>query len=139
MSEKKSLEEQVSKLTLASNAWIEPMRDWISFASSLCGIAKSCEPMAMKDAFSQIEGLNLFLSNKKARLLPRHFRNSPQENIWVLLRKTKEKTALSRRNSDFSPFLVGMKGLEPSRLSTLVPKTSVSTNSTTSPCDPIIK
>lgn len=29
--------------------------------------------------------------------------------------------------------LVGMKGLEPSRLAALVPKTSVSTNSTTSP------
>ena len=27
-----------------------------------------------------------------------------------------------------------MKGLEPSRLAALVPKTSVSTNSTTSPC-----
>ncbi len=31
-------------------------------------------------------------------------------------------------------FLVRMKGLEPSRLSALVPKTSVSTNSTTSAC-----
>lgn len=30
-------------------------------------------------------------------------------------------------------FLVGMKGLEPSRLATLAPKASVSTNSTTSP------
>ena len=30
-------------------------------------------------------------------------------------------------------FLVGMKGLEPSRVASLAPKASVSTNSTTSP------
>ena len=35
--------------------------------------------------------------------------------------------------------LVGMKGLEPSRLAALVPKTSVSTNSTTSPCRLILR
>ena len=106
MSEKKSLEEQISKLTLASKSWIEPMRNWISFANSLCEISKSAEPVDIKQTYSQIEGLNLFLSNKKARLLPRNFPNSPQKNIWVLLRKTKEKTALSRRDSDFSSVLV---------------------------------
>jgi hypothetical protein len=30
----------------------------------------------------------------------------PPENIWVLLHKTKEKTAQHAANSDFSPFLV---------------------------------
>jgi hypothetical protein len=35
MSEKKSLEEQVGKLTLAGNAWVEPMRQWLKRCFSL--------------------------------------------------------------------------------------------------------
>jgi hypothetical protein len=44
MSEKKSLEEQIGKLTLAANAWVEPMRQWLKQASDLNRIAKSAEP-----------------------------------------------------------------------------------------------
>ncbi len=86
MSEKKSLEEQCSKLTLAGSVWIEPMRNWIKQATSLCKIAKEGKPVAIKEAFLEIDGLNLFLKNKQA-----HFRapvalNSPQKNPWVALR-----------------------------------------------------
>ena len=77
MSEKKLLKEKVSKLALTSNAWIESIRNWTNFASSISKIAESCEPTAIKQAFSQFEGLNLFLSNKKARLMPRGFPISP--------------------------------------------------------------
>ncbi|MBP9853142.1 recombinase family protein [Candidatus Saccharibacteria bacterium] len=113
MSEKKSLEEQVGKLTLASNAWIEPMRQWLKFAVSLCEIAKSGDFVAIKQAYLKIDGLNLFLKTKKAQptAAPNAFL-SP-ENIWFLLRKTKEKTAQRAADSDFSPFLVGVVGLEP--------------------------
>ena len=127
ISEKKSLEEQISKLALASNAWIEPMGDWIKFASSLCEVAKSCEPVAMKQAFSQIEGLNLILSNKKARLLPSNFPNSPQKNIWAALRASLISAA-SRRSC---PDLVRERGLEPPRLSAQPPQGCVYTNFTT--------
>jgi len=102
MSEKKSLEEQIGKLTLAANSWIEPMRQWLKTASSLCEIAKKAEPGAMKQAFSEIEGLNLFLSNKKARLLPRPNSHSPSENIWPALREAKEKAAHTGDNSSKS-------------------------------------
>ena len=105
MSEKKSLDEQIGKLTLASNAWVEPMRQWLKTAVSLKKIAENAEPVAMKQAFSEIDGLNLFLSNKKARLLPHPEAYSPQENIWVLLCKTLEKRARSRSISSKSPFL----------------------------------
>jgi hypothetical protein len=44
-------------------------------------------------------------SNKKARLLPRPEAHSPQENIWVLLRKTKEKTVRQGDVSAKSPFM----------------------------------
>ena len=127
MSEKKSLEEQIGKLTLAAGSWIEPMRQWIKTAVSLKKIAENAEPVEMKQAFSEIAGLNLFFSKKEARLLPRPEAHSPQENIWVLLCKTLEKTGATRLKSLESPFLVRMRGLEPPCLAALAPKTSVST------------
>ena len=86
MSEKKSLEEQCAKLTFAGSSWIEPMRQWIKQATSLCEIAKEGKPVAIKEAFLKIDGLNLFLKNKQA-----HFRapvalNSPHKTPWVALR-----------------------------------------------------
>ena len=68
-------------------------------------IAENGESGAIKAAFAEIDGLNLFLSNKKARLSPRPEAHSPQENIWVLLCKTLEKRAHSRSISGKSPFL----------------------------------
>ena len=102
MSEKKSLEEQTGKLTLAANSWVEPMRRWLKQAVSLCEIAKSAEPVAMKRAFSEIDGLNLFLTTKKARLQPRPSSHFPPENIWVALRAAKEKAAHADGNSEKS-------------------------------------
>lgn len=106
MSEKKSLEEQVNKLTLANNSWVEPMRKWITQATSLREIAKNAEPSAIKGAFLKMDGLNLFLKSKKAQPTAAPKVSPPSENIWFLLRKTKEKRALSRPVSEFCPFLV---------------------------------
>jgi hypothetical protein len=108
MSEKKSLEERVGKLTLAANAWVEPMRQWLKQAYDLNKIAKNAEPVAMKQTFAEIEGLNLFLKSKKAQPTAAPEISPPSENPWFLLRKTKEKTALVRRNSDFFPILVSL-------------------------------
>ena len=131
MSEKRSLEEQTAKLTLAGNAWIEPMRSWIKYAVSLSETVKNAKPSAIKDAFLEMDGLNLFLKSKKAQPLAAQKVSPPSENIWFLLRKTKEKIARMGDNSDFSPFLVRERGLEPPRPKALAPKASVSTNSTT--------
>ena len=106
MSEKKSLEEQVSKLTLAGSSWIEPMRNWIKQAVSLREIAKSSDLLAKKTQSKEIFGLNLILKNKKAQPPAAQKVSPPSENIWFLLRKTKEKTARMGDNSDFSRFVV---------------------------------
>jgi site-specific DNA recombinase len=131
MSEKKALEEQIGRLTLASKSWVEPMRQWLKQAVSLCEIAKSGDFVAIKDAFLKMDGLNLFLNSKKAQ--PTAARNSflPPENIWDLLRKTQEKRAQMRSNFPKSSFLVRERGLEPPRLTAHAPKACVSTNSTT--------
>jgi hypothetical protein len=112
MSEKKSLEEQIGKLTLAVGSWVEPMRQWLKQAYDLNRIAEGGEFSVIKSAFLEMDGLNLFLKSKKAQptAAPTAF---PPKNIWLLLRKAKEKAALSGDNSGFSPFLVPRRGLEP--------------------------
>ena len=105
MSQKKSLEEQTSKLTFAANSWVEPMRQWLKTAASLCEIAKNAEPVTMKQAFSEIDGLNLFLTTKKARLQPHPSSHFPPENIWLALRAAKEKAAHLGDNSEKSLLL----------------------------------
>ena len=116
MSDKKSLEEQMSKLTLAANAWIEPMRYWIEQASDLNRIARNAEPVAMKQAFTQIDGLNLFLKSKKVQPTAA-LEASPPKNIWSALRATKEKAALSGDNLQFSSVMVPRAGVEPATFS----------------------
>ena len=111
MSEKKTLEEQIGKLTLAANAWVEPMRRWIKTAVSLREIAKRAEPVAMKAAFAEIDGLNLYLFKKQAWLSSRSKSHFPPEHIWVWLRQTQEKRARSRSVSEFCPDLVHSKRL----------------------------
>ena len=113
MSEKKSLEEQVGKLTLAANAWVEPMREWLKLAVSLKKIAKSGDLVALKEAFRQIEGLNLFLENKKVRLSPHPISHLPPSNLWVWLRQSLEKTAPMGGNSSENPNLARPTGFEP--------------------------
>ena len=113
MSEKKSLEEQVGKLTLASNAWVEPMREWLKLAVSLKKIAKNDDLVALKEAFCQIDGLNLFLENKKVRLSPRPIANLPPANLWVWLRQSLEKTAQMGGNFSENPNLARPTGFEP--------------------------
>jgi site-specific DNA recombinase len=113
MSEKKSLEEQVGKLTLASNAWVEPMREWLKLAVSLKKIAKNGDLVALKEAFHQIDGLNLFLENKKMRLSPHPISHIPPENLWVWLRQALEKTAPMGGISGKNPNLARPTGFEP--------------------------
>ena len=116
MSAKKTLEEQIGKLTLAASAWVEPMRQWLKQASDLSKIAKNGEHSAIKDAFLKIEGLNLFLKNKTAQPTAAPAIAPPSENLWSTLRAAKEKAALTGDNSNFFPILVPRVGFEPTTL-----------------------
>jgi site-specific DNA recombinase len=134
MSTKKTLEEQISTLTLEGAAWVEPLREWLEQATDLSKIAKTDDLGEMKRAFLQMDGLNLFLKDKKARLLPRAKSYSPQENIWLALRAAKEKGAQTRSISEKSFILAEREGFEPSvPCGTLVFETSQFNHSCTSP------
>ena len=115
MSQKKSFEEKLSKLTLGQNLWLEPMKKWIETAVSICKIANGSNLEAKKSLCLEIFGSNLILENKKARVRAPENSNSPQKNRWVLLRKTlisQTKQALSRPSVQFCPNLVRVERVE---------------------------
>ena len=53
--ESQLLEEQISKLKLVANAWIEPMRQWLNQAPGLNTIVKTAELSAIKETLVKIE------------------------------------------------------------------------------------
>ncbi len=131
MSEKKSLEGKIERVLTQADHWIEPLRNWIETAVSICKINQQSNHSELAIAFRQIEGLNLKMQNKKVVASRDAKSHSPQENLWFLLRKTNEKAVLSGDDSSSFVNLVRERGLEPPRLAALAPKASVSTNSTT--------
>ena len=112
MSEKKSLEEQSSKLTLASSAWVEPMKKWIETAVSICKTTESDDLVAKKLLCLEIFGSNLILKNKKAQSLAAPEISPPSANIWLALRATKEKIARMGDKSSESLVLVRVRRVE---------------------------
>jgi hypothetical protein len=133
MSDKKSLEGKIERVLTNAGFWIEPMQQWLETAVSICSINEKTKHSELARAFRKIEGLNLKMKNKKVVAERDAKSHSPQKNSWQALHAAREKTARMGGKFRNSAILVGMKGLEPSRLAALVPKTSVSTNSTTSP------
>lgn len=124
MSEKKSLQEQSSKLTLAGSAWVEPMRQWIIKANSICQTAQSADLDDKKTLAKEIFSSNLILKSQKAQPTAARISFSPPENIWSALRATKEKAAHSGDNLQFSPILARGRGLPTNAYSAVVIRTS---------------
>ena len=112
MSQKKTLEEQVSRLTLASHAWVEPMRQWIQEASGLWKIAKSNDLMVKKNKSKDIFGLNLTLKNKQLQLCHPKLQTSPLKKQWTALHAARQRAASQPKSLS----LVPERGLEPPSL-----------------------
>ena len=66
MSEKKSVEEQISRLLRTPSMWIEPTREWIKDASILDEIAKTNDLPSKKLSLQKIFGSNLTLKKREA-------------------------------------------------------------------------
>ena len=113
MSEKKSLEEQMSDIALGQNTWVEPMTKWLDKAVSICSIAHTDDFSAKKTLLREIFGLNLFLTNKNVATRGDQSQISPLKTPWFALRATKEKTALAGDNFLISSNLEPRSGLEP--------------------------
>lgn len=115
MSRKKSLEEKIEHVAARSDFWIEPMREWVKTAISLCEIDENTPHQALRESLRKIDGLNLLLKNKKVVASNDQFSISPLKNLWFALRATKEKAGATRPTVSENRFLVRMRGLEPPR------------------------
>ena len=112
LGEKKRLQEQIEQATLGVLTWVEPMKRWIETAVSICKIAKSDDLLAKKSLCLEIFGSNLKMQNKNVVVNDDQFLHSPQENIWVLLRKSLEKIAHSGDKISESSILVRAARIE---------------------------
>ena len=65
MSDKRTIEEQIARLERDGNAWLEPMREWVSEARNLAEIQKDPSLPAKKSALQKIFGSNLKLKDQK--------------------------------------------------------------------------
>ena len=114
LSEKKSLEESLANLQANQFAWLEPMRNWLETAKSICYLRANNDFDGQKTVLTEIFGLNLFLSNKTLTQAPNDlvpkttFRKGAESGfcLWQELKILNQKIA---RESDISrkiPILV---------------------------------
>ena len=93
LGEKKRLQEQIEQATLGVLTWVEPMKQWIETAVSICKIAKSDDLRAKKLLLLEIFGSNLKMRQKEVVINDDQFLNSPQKSRWQALRAATEKAA----------------------------------------------
>ena len=111
LGQKKRLEEQIEQTSLGVLTWVEPMKQWLDKAVSICKIAKSDDLLTKKSLCLEIFGSNLIMQNKNVVINDDQFLHSPQENIWLALRAAKEKAAQQGDNFRSSSDLVRVKRL----------------------------
>src|SRR3989338_7900549 len=85
LSEKKSLEEQSTRLEQKRTGWLEPMSEWIKEAESLPKIAQESNLFEKKVATEKLFGSNLVLANREARLRAPSGEDSLGQNQWAAL------------------------------------------------------
>ena len=93
LGKKKLLEEKNEQATLGVSTWVEPMKQWIETAVSICKIAKGDDLDAKKSLCLEVFGSNLQIRQKEVVIDDDQFLHSPQENIWLWLRQSLEKAA----------------------------------------------
>ena len=81
LGKKKLLEEQIEQATLGVSAWVEPMKQWIETAVSICKIAKGDDLNAKKSLCLEIFGSNLQIRQKEVVINDDQFLNSPPRKI----------------------------------------------------------
>ena len=100
LSDKKTLEESVTRLQHTQTSWLEPMKTWVKEASGVEQIARGEDKNAKKVLAQKIFGSNLTLSHKIAR--------GDAREPWAALRAAPTSRKLEREtkfylNRSFSP------------------------------------
>ena len=102
LSEKKSLEEQISHSLQKQKQWLEPMQKWINDAQNIEKIALDSDLFAKKVCAKEIFGSNLLLGEKQVRASAPNFLNSPAkqtQDAWACLRQAHASIGLSEESS----------------------------------------
>ena len=124
LSEKKSLEEEISRSQMKQKHWLEPMEKWIKDAQNIEKIALDTDLFAKKVCAKKIFGSNLLLHNKKVRASAPEFLNPPAESgqtQWDALRA-------SHHLASSEPFCSFREPMDRIELSTLALRKRCSTN-----------
>ena len=132
LSEKKSLEESLTNLQANQFAWLEPMRNWLETAKSICYLQANNDFDGKKAVLSEIFGLNLFLSNKTLTQTPNGespkttFRKGAESGfcLWQELKNVQQKMTALPSNLEKIRILVGDRGFEPLTSSTSMRRSS---------------
>ena len=111
LGKKKLLEEKNEQATLGVSTWVEPMKQWIETAVSICKIAKGDDLDAKKSLCLEVFGSNLQIRQKEVVIDDDQFLHSPQENIWLWLRQSLEKAARSGDQISESSIVVRVRRL----------------------------
>jgi site-specific DNA recombinase len=112
LSEKKSLETEISRFQMKQKHWLEPMQKWIKDAQNIEKIALDTDLFAKKVCAKEIFGSNLLLQNKTVRASAPAFPNSPAkqtQNAWASLRLAHASVGLSEESFIKEP----LPGIEP--------------------------
>ncbi|MBI3955976.1 recombinase family protein [Candidatus Gottesmanbacteria bacterium] len=87
MVKKQTLEESIVTLQQSQNVWLEPLKTWISDASTVASVARGKDLTQKKEYLKKAFGLNLRLTHQKARgsaLEPwAALRAAPTSRNWV--------------------------------------------------------
>ncbi len=109
LSEKKSLEEQITRFEQKRTGWLEPFEEWIKEARSLPKIGQEDNLFEKKVAAEHLFGSNLILSEKEARDSAPNSLAAAGESQWAALRAA-HQMALKKPSSFV---VVGWEGIEP--------------------------
>jgi len=130
LSEKKSLQEEMTALSHTQNDWLAPFQNWLKDAQSLDKIASDSDPFAKKVCAKEIFGSHLPLGEKTIRPAEGGNPNSFGKmggNQWDALRAS-HFLALKK---PLRSVLVRGTGLAPARLAPYAPQAYGSTSSPT--------
>ena len=112
LSEKKSLEEEISRSQMREKHWLEPMEQWIKDAQNIEKIALDTDLFCKKVCIKKIFGSNLLLQNKSVRASAPNFENSlanSGETVWACLRHAHTIFDISDKSRVLEPLI----GIEP--------------------------
>ena len=111
LSEKKTLQAEITSMTHTQNDWLAPFQKWLKDAQNLDEIASDCNLFAKKVAAKEIFGSHLRLGGRRVVVSSLVGGSVEPPTAWAALRAAYDKVGLEPKSS----ILVPRAGIEPAR------------------------